>query len=126
MGVYDGAKKPVAEHDPGKEMQFALDKAVKELGQALFQIVDTAVQAVMEIVKELVDIIVGFVTIPANMLTDLANWVSGVPTVSGGTLDISVIPDIPFTKITGNIPLARIDDLIDPVDGYILASLIRP
>ncbi|AGI12292.1 minor tail protein [Mycobacterium phage FF47] len=77
--AYDGQKQPVAEYDPQKQLQFALDKAVKELGSGLFDLVDLVFEAAKERIKEVVDTLIGTITDPNEMIDELRDWVENLP-----------------------------------------------
>lgn len=123
--AYDGNKRPVAEYDPQKQLQFALDKAIKDLGEGLFDMVNLVYEALKELVKEVVDKIVGFVTDPGAMLEDLAEWVLNVPKLIGGLLSSVVIPGLDASKIiSGFFSIGQISGLqanLDSLDAAISA-----
>lgn len=77
--AYDGQYQPLAEFDPNKQLQFALDKAVKELGGGLFDLVDLVFEAAKERIKEVVDTLIGTITDPDEMVDELRNWVENLP-----------------------------------------------
>lgn len=101
--AYDGNKRPTAEHDPQKQLQFAIDKAVKDLASGLFDLVNFVYEALKELVKEVIDNIVGFITDPASMLEDLAEWVLDVPKLIGGFLSSTIIPGLDASKIISGV-----------------------
>ena len=123
MGFYDRGNTPTPDHDPSKEIQFAIDAAVKQLGDGLFRMADAAMEVVKELLKEVVDKIVGFVTNPAEMLEDIANWVLDIPKLIGGLLSPLIIPGIDASKIvSGFFNIGQISGLqanLDALDAAI-------
>ena len=123
--AYDGSKRPNAEHDPQKQLQFALDKAVKDLGEGLFDMVNLVYEALKELVKEVVDKLVGFITDPGAMLEDLGEWVLSIPKLIGGFLSSTIIPGLDASKIiSGFFNIGQISGLqanLDSLDAAISA-----
>ncbi|AZS06587.1 minor tail protein [Mycobacterium phage JacoRen57] len=84
-GFYDGGKKPIADKDPTQEIQWEIARLAKGLGVDITQIiawfVDAAKEALEELVKKVVDVLVGFVTDPDHMFEDLEGWVVNLPQI---------------------------------------------
>ena len=123
MAYFDRGRLPTPDHDPTKEIQFAIDAAVKQLGDGLFRMADAAMEVVKELLKEVVDKIVGFITNPEEMLEDIGEWVLNIPKLIGGLLSSTIIPGLDASKIvSGLFSIGRIDGLqanLDALDAAI-------
>lgn len=123
MSFYDRGRQPIPDHDPTKEIQFAIDAAVKQLGDGLFRMADAAMEVVKELLKEVVDKIVGFITNPEEMLEDIGEWVLSIPKLIGGLLSATIIPGLDASKIvSGFFNIGQINGLqanLDALDAAI-------
>ncbi|UOW93090.1 minor tail protein [Mycobacterium phage NoShow] len=99
-GFYDGNRRPEADHDPQKQIQWEIQRLAKAVGTditaVIMQFVDASKEAIEEQIKEIIDTLIGYSTDPLSMLEDLAAWVATVG--AGGEVDF--IPDwIPLSSL---------------------------
>ena len=128
--AYDGQYQPLAEFDPNKQLQFALDKAVKELGGGLFDLVDLVFEAAQERIKEVIEALIGFeVPNPDDLIDEVRSWASSIPAeivadiYEKTGIDFSSFPNFLFSLDDGKgIDLTAISRILHALQGIDLTK----
>lgn len=113
MSVYDGAKRPEANKDPSKQIQWEIQKIAQAIGVdinvVITQLVDAAKEAIEESEREVWATLIGWVSEPGKFLEDVTLFALKLLNIDSGLPAWNLFGQVPSATL-GHVSLSSISN----------------